>query len=319
MATSIENSNSIQNSDLNTNNESESSSSQCDNNGFQKINDHHLNSNTTTTNNILVWKRRFYTRIKNNLWILGFLGSLSIPLLCGLSYALTWQKGHYHPIFPYVSDSASFLPAANYFSQLLDMIAIIFTITIWARYKQFKYYLTRLLPNSTNKHINNPYKLRLLHQMNFYFLIFGLIAPFGLVLIGNFRIVENMTGHMFGVTVLFGFIPIIMLIQIYLIEQLYRCDRIESRAISLMIITSFNIISTFTSSLTALIAVLYHGSPFKYWDNNFRLYWSSDMDGYEWHLASTIAEWAAIISFAPLLFSTSQRLRLFQHWDQVSF
>lgn len=86
-----------------------------------------------------------------------------------------------------------------------------------------------------------------------------------------------------------------------------------------MIITSFNIISTFTSSLTALIAVLYHGSPFKYWDNNFRLYWSSDMDGYEWHLASTIAEWAAIISFAPLLFSTSQRLRLFQHWDQVSF
>lgn len=85
MATSIENSNSIQNSDLNTNNESESSSSQCDNNGFQKINDHHLNSNTTTTNNILVWKRRFYTRIKNNLWILGFLGSLSIPLLCGLS------------------------------------------------------------------------------------------------------------------------------------------------------------------------------------------------------------------------------------------
>ncbi|OTF74901.1 hypothetical protein BLA29_008190, partial [Euroglyphus maynei] len=214
-------------------------------------------------------------------------------------------NGHYHPIFPYVSDSASFPPAA---------IAII----VWARYKQYKYYLMNSLSKSMNK-IDYSLKLQLFHRLNLYFLLFGLLASFGLVFIGNFRTVENMTGHLIGVTLIFSFIPFILFIQIYLIEQLYRCDRIETRAISLMIITVINIISTFISSLTALIAVLYHGSPFKYWDNNFRLHWTSNMDGYKWHLASTIAEWMAIITFAPILFSISQRMRLFRHWDQISF
>ncbi|KAH9425013.1 DNA damage-regulated autophagy modulator protein [Dermatophagoides pteronyssinus] len=297
MATTAENSISI---DQNIDPESNHNNHNNNNNNRQQ--QQHLNTNSDRE-----WKKHFYSRIKNNLWLFGFLGSFFTTFICIMPYALTYQNGHYHPIFPYVSDSASFPPVASYFSQSLDMIAIIFAITVWARYKQIKYYLnnnsfTDSLNKNNDQSSSSSYNLQLLY-----------------LFIGNFRTVENMTGHLIGVTLIFSFIPIILLIQIYLIEQLYRYNQIETRAISLIIITIINIISTFISSLTALIAVLYHGTPFKYWDNNFRLYWSSEMDGYHWHLTSTVAEWIAIVSFAPILFSISKRIRSFKHWDQIQF
>lgn len=109
------------------------------------------------------------------------------------------------------------------------------------------------------------------------------------------------------------------LFQCYTSWKLYLYAGIESKPISMTIISLIYSISLFIVCLCAFVSIQHHGSIFKYWDNEFRLNWSPNDDGYQWHCTATINEWIAINSMAFFFFIMSRRLRKFQHWDNVCF
>lgn len=63
-------------------------------------------------------------KMKQYLWILPLIPAILIPIDCILPYYLAIKSNQVAPIFPYVSDAASYSPAANIFSQIMDIICI---------------------------------------------------------------------------------------------------------------------------------------------------------------------------------------------------
>ncbi|UXI16311.1 serine/threonine-protein phosphatase 6 regulatory subunit 2-like [Sarcoptes scabiei] len=267
------------------------------------------------------FKKRVYNSIKRNLWIAPFLCCFTIPIVCFMPYILAVKFELVHPIWPYVSDTGTHLPVANYFSQILDIIAIFGTIIAWARYKQIKFYLNeRLIRRTVETKLEiDEITLRELHRINFVSLFVAILASIGTIIVGNFRAIESLTIHLIGALLLFNSMTIYMLLATRLCRRLWNFGMIESNPISLTIIAILNLIFMICCFLFSMIASLHYSSIFKFYDHQHRLNWSPEMDGYVWHCFGTVSEWANLLMSSPFYFSLSQRMRSFRDWDRVTF
>jgi len=112
-----------------------------------------------------------------------------------------------------VSDAGALTPEAGYFSQMLDITAILVFITGYTRFKQIKYYLigignTKQLPTD---------ELNKLCKTNFRALLYMCVFGIGLVVVGNFRTTEIVLNHFIGMAILIG-----ILLHVSLMVRCFR-------------------------------------------------------------------------------------------------
>lgn len=133
------------------------------------------------------------------------------------SYIICVYHGQVNPFLPYISDVGTQLPAAGYFSQILDTIGVIIMVIFYIRYRQIDYFLITVTISNveqTNNDDNNMEKqmtdgkmidkklLQRLHLRNIIALIASIVAGFCVISIGNFRASEYLTLHCISVLVM---------------------------------------------------------------------------------------------------------------------
>ncbi|KAH7644072.1 hypothetical protein HUG17_6434 [Dermatophagoides farinae] len=258
--------------------------------------------------------------IKRQLWLIPFINGIMIVIACVIPYIVTVLKGLIYPIWPMVSDAGAILPAASYFSTFLDIIAALTAFVGIILYKQIHYYrceLNQRLPLGSKHNNDDEYKnIDHLKLCNRIIIIMTIFMSTGLVLTGNFRSTENLTGHMIGVTL---FLPSGLLFGcalIYVYEILYS-HGIQSKPITTTIIIMIGIVFTIGCGIFTISSVLKYGSIWDMWNNELRLHWKPMMPGYWLHTMGNVCEWIALLSFGPLNIIISRRFRLFQYWNCI--
>ena len=148
------------------------------------------------------------------IWIIG-------DFLWLRSYLITsYTRGY--PLVWLVSYVGAASPVAGYFSQSLDMISFFFAISGYLRSKQVEYYLTRIIPRSENRQINNLDMIRILHEKNYQSFCCCILSSIGFIILGNFNSVDHLYEHGVGCFFMFTTIP-------FLISQVqYSWNEIDS-------------------------------------------------------------------------------------------
>ena len=152
-------------------------------------------------------------------------------------------------------------------------------------------------------------------------MVTSILMSIGLVIIGNFRKIQNLNGHMIGVTIFLpsGIIYCFALVCIYLIIDSYG---IQSSPTMIIVIIMINLSSTICCIVSAVLSTSeQHKSIWQYYkyDNELRLQWNSTMSGYSLHVLGDVCEWITLLSFGPLNIIISRRFRMFKRWDCIKF
>ena len=66
-------------------------------------------------------------------------------------------------------------------------------------------------------------------------------------------------------------------------------------------------------------SLIMNGSIFDWFDQNLRLYWPSDSPSFYLYRFGVILEWLVIISYSPMLFIISNRMKLFKYWNRIVY
>nr|XP_027196855.1 DNA damage-regulated autophagy modulator protein 1-like [Dermatophagoides pteronyssinus] len=255
---------------------------------------------------------------KRHLWLLPFVNGIMVIMACFVPYTISVSNGSIYPIWPLVSDAGAVTPAAGYFSTFLDIIAILTICVSIILSKQIRYYKWELLQR---------FKLdRPIDERNFNCLVLSrkiikitsILISVGLFITGNFRSIENLTGHMIGVTIFLpsGLIYGFSLICVYLILDSYG---IQSPPTMLIIVMMISLLSSIFCVVLTVLSLLKHGSIWQYYNNELRLQWNPTMSGYYLHVLGDVCEWITLLSFGPLNIIISRRFRMFKRWDCIKF
>ncbi|KAJ8977610.1 hypothetical protein NQ317_011782, partial [Molorchus minor] len=106
------------------------------------------------------------------------------------SLYLTYYANHVSDSLPYISDSGTLSPESCIFGQALNIIWIMLSFSAYLKYKQTKEILTKhnIQKNAINK----------------VALLIGLLACFGLSIVGNFQETNMFYVHWLGAILCFG-------------------------------------------------------------------------------------------------------------------
>lgn len=263
--------------------------------------------------------QKMHRRLKQYLWLIPLLAVLYIPLNLIIGYAYLTSNEMIEPVWPYPSDIGSLYPYASYFSEFLTNISFLYLMATYCRYKQVSLYLISGFEKETNNNKHAKKILVKLQKRNFCAFLCNFVLVFGSITLGNFRMSEHFYIHWIAVVIFIIFSIIYMFMMCHLSHKLYDYGEIESKPITMYISA---IIFTI-AAIISLIAGIVSATQLKSFDDIIntrqRLFWRSNMDGYDWHCASTITQWIAIIMYIPFLCSISRRMRLFHGWNQIMF
>ncbi|KAH7644427.1 hypothetical protein DERF_014344 [Dermatophagoides farinae] len=260
---------------------------------------------------------RLIRRFEPNLWLFPFTGGLLLFITLISCYLITsYTRGY--PLVWLVSDVGAASPVAGYFSQSLDMISFFFAISGYLRSKQVEYYLTRIIPRSENRQINNLDMIRILHEKNYQSFCCCILSSIGFIILGNFNSVDHLYEHGVGCFFMFTTIPF-LISQTFIANKLYECDQIESRPITLTIVTYTVTIGWPLTTAIFFLSLWVHGSLFVWLDANLRLDWPSDAPSFLWFRTGIIMEWVVIMNYSPTLLVLANRMRLFKHWNRIVY
>nr|XP_027196884.1 uncharacterized protein LOC113791320 [Dermatophagoides pteronyssinus] len=256
-------------------------------------------------------------KYQSKLWTIPFIGGILLFILLISCYLITsFVRGY--PLIWLVSDIGGSSPVAGYFSQGVDIFCLMFIFSAYLRCKQVEYYIKRIIIRSDNQQVNNPKMIKKLQEKNYQSFISAIICSIGFMMIANFNTYEHFIEHSIATGFMFGII-FFLLSQTFIAEKLYECNQIESRPISLKIVTY---IITFGWPLITAIFVcslLLNGSLFDWFKLEQRLYWPSDSPSYHLYRFGVIIEWLVIMSYSPALIILSYRMRSFKHWNLIFY
>nr|XP_046915374.1 DNA damage-regulated autophagy modulator protein 2-like [Dermatophagoides farinae] len=233
-----------------------------------------------------------------------------IPSFCLLIYVIKLFNDNLHPIIPLISDLGAKPPVAGYIAQIFDSIAILNFITVWARYKQVKFYIEKYF---NNVGIGISQRLK---RNNRYFAIFGCGYSLGVMILGNFRNTEQPFEHGIGFVVMTCILGEIFF-RSNICNKLYSFKRIESQPVTIRFCFWLIIIILFMSGVFITISVLKLDSISLWLDNNQRMNWQPHQPGYIWFTMGTFLEWFHVNCCSLYFFSISHRMHLFKQWHQV--
>ncbi|OTF76206.1 hypothetical protein BLA29_005488 [Euroglyphus maynei] len=269
-------------------------------------------------NSQLRFDQKCWSLFINNVAIFAQVLAILIIFACFVPYAVSVHFGLVPTILPYISDAATFIPAAGFFSQLLDTIVMLGAIVCIARFKQIRYYLTVILAEQTEKYSIDQDELSRLHLENFLSLSSYGIAGIGMVMIGNFPVMQYIFLHMVGVYLYIIFSAIHLLAMISIMRKLHRFGRLETHPTTIIVIVVILIISAVVFHL-ALFMADFHHSANTIVNHMARIYWTADQPGYEWHVLSCTFEFLYFLMFVPYFWSVGHRMHSFKQWDRIPF
>ncbi|XP_046913848.2 DNA damage-regulated autophagy modulator protein 2 [Dermatophagoides farinae] len=266
------------------------------------------------------WKIAYYVRIltfhlQHQYWILPLItGLLLIGSLSICYYIVVFVNGAW-PV-KLISDMGALQPVAGYYAQTLDILAIMFLLIAWIRYRQINYYIVFMIPNSTNKQVNNNFMLDMMQRKNFQSFICVIIGAIGFEIVGNFRLNEHLIMHGIGMLLLLFNIPY-KYQQKFMMEKFYECDRIESRPLFWSILTHVELMSWIICIASTAIACWNTGHIDQWLHHETRMNWQPDVAGFNWFVIAVLVEWNVCFMFTGMLFSLSHRMYRFKQWNHV--
>ncbi|KAH9424984.1 photoreceptor cell maintenance [Dermatophagoides pteronyssinus] len=262
-----------------------------------------------------------------NVWILPAIMSAIIIAGCFVPYIISVHYERVYPILPYISDAGAQLPAAPYFSQILDFGGVIVIIVFWLRFVQINYYLTVMIAEpsesidmekqSKTTTTENKKLIKRLHLRNMIALIFGVIGGFGIISVGNFRDTENLTLHNTSVIVMVAAFSVLMIENIIIAYHLNQKFHIESCPITWIILKIITFI--FIINLLISLIILFRKNHKALLDSDKRANWQPNMDGYPIHLSCTISEYIFFITYSLIFLIFAKRFYQFKQWDKTFF
>lgn len=204
---------------------------------------------------------------------------LSLVVLSLLTFITTYiiavSQKHVTPYLPYISDTGSKSPESCIFGQLLNISTMLAFATMYVRYK--------LVASMVNIDSTR------LHLLNKISLGFGIIAAFGMSVVGNFQESNVLIVHLIGALMVFGVGALYAILQSIISYKMYP----EYNGLSICRIRAA--ISCFSSIcfITTFAAAAAAGKNYK----NDPLHWQPEMKGFAAHIVSTASEWLLAISF----------------------
>ncbi|KAI1309046.1 DNA damage-regulated autophagy modulator protein 2 [Halotydeus destructor] len=202
--------------------------------------------------------------------------ALGVPFTFIITYVTALFLGHVQG-FPYISDTGKVAPESSFFSLLINLVCVLFALTIFVRYKQIQQYYRQTDP---------PHEATVkILARNYVSLYLGMLAIFGLMILANFRSGDVAIAHQTGALVCFLFGPLYCWYQTnlsYLMEPLVNSRAMAHVRLTLVIIMTI----TFLISLVCGLAVgaLYDTKK------------DIMSDGQVLYINSTVNEWVTAIT-----------------------
>ncbi|CAE1313452.1 DRAM2 [Acanthosepion pharaonis] len=226
---------------------------------------------------------------------------LSLVVLSLLTFITTYiiavSQKHVTPYLPYISDTGSKSPESCIFGQLLNISTMLgflgqacdtsapssavlkkFKLSFATMYVRYKLVASMVNIDSTRLHLLNKISLG-----------FGIIAAFGMSVVGNFQESNVLIVHLIGALMVFGVGALYAILQSIISYKMYP----EYNGLSICRIRAA--ISCFSSIcfITTFAAAAAAGKNYK----NDPLHWQPEMKGFAAHIVSTASEWLLAISF----------------------
>lgn len=203
-----------------------------------------------------------------------------VPVSFFITYGIAVYNGNVKPDFPYISDTGATPPESCVFGQLLNIAAVVAMFVFYIRYKQIDTY-QRTCPRKAVSRVN---------KVAF---VIGLLAAFGISMVGNFQEGNVWIVHMIGAFLAFVFGGVYCCLQTYLSFKLpnipgstrnLRIGRLVICVLDFAFMVAIFVTFRFTKSSSSIRPGC----------------WTTKEPGMSACLASTISEW--IISFLTCIY-----------------
>lgn len=191
------------------------------------------------------------------------------------TYIIAVEQKHVTPYLPYISDTGAKSPESCIFGQMLNISTMLAFATMYVRYK-----LIETMVNVDNTRIH------LLNKISF---ALGIIAAFGMSVVGNFQESNVLIVHLIGALMVFGIGTLYAILQSVVSYKMYPLYN------GVLVCRARAVISCLSSTcfVTTFAAAAVAGKKYK----DDPLHWQPDMEGFTAHIISTAAEWLLAISF----------------------
>lgn len=206
---------------------------------------------------------------------------VSIALLTFfLSYVWAVARNHVSPTFPFISDTGAHRPESSFFSQMLNITAILSFFTMYIRYKYVQL--------KTNFELTSRWQSR----VNLATFVFGVIAAFGVSLVANFQDNSELrVVHFIGACLAFA------LGVVYCILNTVMTYSLEGKLVFRwrVAITCLCVVVGIAMAASWITAYVVWGSNPHTGKDTRR--WKPEDNGYTAHICSTVFEWVLSLSF----------------------
>ncbi|KAK2145833.1 hypothetical protein LSH36_654g01068 [Paralvinella palmiformis] len=214
---------------------------------------------------------------------------IGVPLTFLTTFAIAVSLGHVEADFPYISDTGTKSPESCIFGQLLNLAALLIGLNIYVRYKQIEHHLSH----------HNNIKLQRANHVSLYI---GLIAAFGMSMVGNFQETNVLVVHLIGAILAFGIGGVYGTIHVVIS---YKCHPhlTSLRICHLRAVLCAVIFITFIAN--AISKRYFHG-------NDPRKWYPKD-GGFTYHVISTASEWimaSSLLVYFVTFYSEFRHLRM---------
>lgn len=210
-----------------------------------------------------------------------------------------------HVYIPFISDTGTTPPESCLFGQVLNIGALLFTVTTYVRYRQVRF-IQAMAEVNLSKFWNN------------LGLVFGILSSIGLTIVGNFQETSILFIHLIGAGMTFGFGSAYMSVQTaisYFVRNFYNKYpeiNINKKMIYFKIAVSvcccLLIIVAGISILMALVEFKGESIPC----------WSESDGGFTLKLVATVTEWCLTICFLCYLFTSANEYKLIEY-EEIRF
>lgn len=230
-----------------------------------------------------MYNRRFLTLHKmwrDRLHVFPVFIVIYVPVSFFITYGIAVYNGNVKPDFPYISDTGTTPPESCVFGQLLNIAAVVAMFVFYIRYKQI-----------------DTFKLtchrKAITRVNKVAFVIGLLAAFGISLVGNFQEDNVVIVHMIGAFLAFVFGGLYCCVQTYLSFKLPDIPG-SSRNLRLGRLVICILDFAFMINIVVMFQFTVKSSGVK------PTCWTAKEPGMSVCLASTISEW--IISFLTCIY-----------------
>ncbi|XP_071514216.1 DNA damage-regulated autophagy modulator protein 2-like isoform X2 [Panulirus ornatus] len=167
--------------------------------------------------------------------------ALMLPLTFLITYVWAVLEGHVEPDFPYISKTGTYPPESCFFSQMLNILALLMGLAVWVRHRMIEDYCAK---NVTSNSIPSRSKVSA---------FFGYTAAAGISLVGNFQATNVGSIHILGAFLAFGVGNVYLWIQSLLSYSLE--PRLNSKEVSHVRLAA-SLVATLMLVTTVVFSVL---------------------------------------------------------------